>query len=93
MAALKQNCWEFRQCGRGPGGLKADQFGICPAALDSATDGLLGGKNRGRVCWAVMGTLCAGTPATTFAQKRRLCRTCQFFQKVKAEQGLYTRNA
>ena len=88
MTALKQNCWEFRQCGREPGGLEADQFGVCPAALDSATDGLLGGKNRGRVCWAVMGTLCAGLLPSTFVQKRRFCMTCEFFKRVKQEQGL-----
>ena len=87
--ALKQNCWEFRQCGKESGGLEAEQFGVCPAALDSATDGLLGGKNRGRVCWAVMDTLCAGLPQSTFAQKRRLCMTCDFFKKVKQEQGLH----
>jgi hypothetical protein len=89
MAARKQNCWEFRQCGREPGGLKTDDFGVCPAALDSATDGLFGGKNRGRICWAVMGTLCAGAPQETFAQKRRFCATCAFFKQVKQEQGLY----
>ncbi len=88
MTTLKQNCWEFRQCGREPGGFGADEFGVCPAALDSATDGLLGGKHRGRVCWAVMDTLCAGLPQSTFAQKRRFCMACDFFRKVKQEQGL-----
>ena len=90
MAALKQNCWEFKQCGREPGGLKTDEFGICPAALDSATEGLLGGKNRGRICWAVMDTLCAGAPQSTFAQKRHFCMTCNFFKQVKQEQGLHS---
>jgi hypothetical protein len=90
MTALKQNCWEFRQCGREPGGLKVDQYDVCPAALDSATDGLFGGKHRGRICWAVMGTLCAGVPQNTFAQKRRLCMTCDFFKQVKQEQGLHS---
>ena len=88
MTALKQNCWEFKQCGREPGGSKAAEFGVCPAALDSATDGLLGGKHRGRICWAVMGTLCVGVPQSTFGQKRRFCMTCDFFRRVKQEQGL-----
>ena len=88
MATQAQNCWEFRQCGRESGGLKAAEFGVCPAAMDSAIDGLWDGKHRGRICWAVMGTLCAGTPTATFAQKRRLCRMCEFFQQVKQEQRL-----
>jgi hypothetical protein len=86
--ALKQNCWEFKQCGREPGGLKVAEFGVCPAAMDTASHGLYEGKNRGRICWVVMGTLCEGTPQRTFAQKRLLCMTCEFFQKVKQEQGI-----
>ncbi len=85
--ALKQNCWEFRQCGRGPRG-QADEFGVCPAAMDTVNSGLYGGQYRGRACWIVMGTLCAGTPQSTFAQKRLVCRTCPFFQMVKQEQRL-----
>jgi len=27
----KYNCWEFKKCGREPGGEKADRLGICPA--------------------------------------------------------------
>jgi hypothetical protein len=88
MAALAQNCWEFMQCGREPGGLKVAEFGVCPAALDTATRNLLGGKCRGRVCWVVMGTLCAGAPHKTFAQKRLMCRTCEFFEQVRQEHVL-----
>ncbi len=88
MSTLAQNCWEFRQCGREPGGINAVEFGACPAAMDSATDGVWGGVHRGRMCWAVTGTLCGGTPATTFAQKRRGCRTCEFLQQVKQQRNL-----
>jgi hypothetical protein len=35
-----------------------------------------------------MGTMCDGTPQRTFAQKRLFCMTCEFFQKVKQEQGI-----
>jgi len=86
--AVKQNCWDFKQCGREQGGLKANEFGVCPAAIDTANRGLYGGKNRDRVCWVVMGTLCAGMPQSTFAQKRLFCRTCEFFQQIKREQTL-----
>ena len=88
--ALKQNCWEFKRCGREPGGSKAAEFGVCPAAMDASSDGLYGGKNRGRICWVVMGTFCAGVPQHTFAQKRLFCMTCEFFEKVKQEQRIYS---
>jgi hypothetical protein len=34
------NCWEHMQCGREPGGVKAAELGICPAAVDDAFDGI-----------------------------------------------------
>jgi len=29
----KLNCWEFKNCGRGPGGCKAKRLGICLTAV------------------------------------------------------------
>ncbi len=60
MTRKKLNCWEYMKCGREPGGEKADELGICPAAADSSFDGLNRGKNAGRICWAVAGTFCSG---------------------------------
>ena len=31
------NCWEVKQCGRQPGGPKAGEFGVCPAATASGS--------------------------------------------------------
>lgn len=36
----RQNCWEFKKCGREPGGAKASELGVCPAATDASSDGL-----------------------------------------------------
>jgi len=27
------NCWEFKKCGREPGGEKASELGICPRQM------------------------------------------------------------
>ncbi len=43
----KLNCWEFKKCGREPGGAKIEE---CLAAKDSEIDGTNSGKKGGRVC-------------------------------------------
>ena len=87
MAQRKINCWEFKKCGREPGGKKSAELGICPAAVDTSFDGINRGVNAGRFCWAVAGTFCGGTAQGTFAEKRNSCLGCDFFNKVRAEEG------
>ena len=82
------NCWEFLKCGREPDGAKVAERGKCPAATDSSANGLNGGKNGGRICWAVTGTFCGDKIQGTFAQKRSSCMTCEFFKTVEAEEGV-----
>jgi hypothetical protein len=86
MEALR-NCWEIMRCGREPGGEKASQLGICPAALTASCDGLNRGKNGGRICWAVAGTLCEGKTQGVFAQKISTCMTCEVFRIVHQEEN------
>lgn len=83
---LKMNCWEFRQCGREIGGDRAEELGICPAASDRRFDGVHDGKNAGRACWIVAGTLCGGKLQGSFAQKMKNCLDCDFYIMVKQEQ-------
>ncbi len=83
----KVNCWEFKKCGREPGGAKVDQLGVCAAAAETRTDGVNGGKNGGRVCWAVTGTLCGGKVQGTFARKLANCLLdCTFFKETMKEE-------
>ena len=82
-----QNCWEFKQCGRQRGGPKVRELGVCPAAKTRAADGLNGGTNAGRICWAVSGTFCGGEVQGSFAHKRLNCMTCDFFAVTKQEAG------
>ncbi|MHB8764845.1 MAG: two-CW domain-containing protein [Deferrisomatales bacterium] len=81
------NCWEAKKCGREAGGAKAKELGVCPAATDRSREGVNRGRNGGRLCWAVTGTLCGGKVQGTFAQKRLSCLSCEFFLQVKKEEG------
>lgn len=81
------NCWEFNKCGREPGGAKVSELGVCPAAVAEDCDGLNGGKNAGRICWVISGTFCDGKVQGTFAEKQLTCMACDFFKKVKSEEG------
>lgn len=84
---MAQNCWEFKKCGRQPGGARVAELGVCPAAVESRTDQLNHGKNGGRCCWVIAGTLCKGEKQGTFAAKLGACMQCDFFQQVGKEEG------
>ena len=83
----KLNCWEYKKCGREPGGVKVHELGVCPATTEDKVDGTHGGKNAGRACWAVAGSMCGGKVQGTFAQKYGNCVICDFFKAVKEEEG------
>ncbi|MCB4790384.1 MAG: hypothetical protein LHV68_00695 [Elusimicrobia bacterium] len=84
---MKLNCWEFKKCGREPGGAKVNELGICPAATDEATDNINCGKKGGRACWVIAGTLCGGQVQGTFALKYENCMNCEFYKTVRKEEG------
>ncbi len=83
---MRLNCWEFKQCGRQPGGEHECDIGTCPAAAEERLQGVHHGINGGRTCWVVAGTSCRGEPKGTFAQKFRNCRACDFYRKVCGEE-------
>lgn len=81
----KLNCWEFMKCGRDPQGAQAAQWGVCPASTHSSTDGFNSGKNGGRICWSVAGTLCS-TIQGKFAKTVTSCLECEFYIRVMKEE-------
>ena len=83
----KQNCWEFAGCGREPGGTRAAAEGVCPAASERRAQGLNGGKNGGRACWAIAGTFSRCDVAGTHASRIHDCMACVFFRTVGLEEG------
>lgn len=84
------NCWEFKNCGREPGGVNAEKDGVCAAALEGRLDGFHGGTNAGRACWAVAGTYCQTQKEGTFAQMLTDCMNCDFHQLVVREEETYS---
>ena len=85
----KQNCWEYKNCGREPGGAHVHDLGVCPATRELRLDGVHQGKNGGRSCWIVAGSLCGGEIQGTFAQKFHNCSSCDFYASVRKEEGGY----
>jgi len=83
----KQNCWEFMQCGREPGGLRAQELGICPATTLDDFHNVNNGKKAGRFCWFISGTLCKGEVQGIFARKFANCLECSFYLMVEKEEG------
>jgi hypothetical protein len=77
----KQNCWDFKKCGRGPTG-KND----CSSTKDSTLNGIHGGINAGRACWAQAGTNGPGAATGTFAMQLKDCLRCDFFRLVLTEE-------
>ena len=84
---MKLNCWEFMKCGCQEGGSKAGEIGVCNASTDLQCNGKNGGKNAGRRCWHIEGTLCGGKQQGAFGQKAQECLKCDFFKLVKQEEG------
>jgi hypothetical protein len=87
---LKENCWHFHNCGREPEGVKAVEEGECPAATSVQHDGTNSGINGGRYCWRVAGTncvACGGKCMPNWADTERNCLLCDFFIKVRREEG------
>ncbi len=83
----KMNCWEFVGCGRELGGDNVEESGVCKVVLETSADGINGGKNGGRICWAISGTFSEEKIEGYYAKKLLSCRSCSFFKKVKDEEG------
>ena len=81
------NCWEFRDCGRAPGGSRVGELGVCPAATCQAADGFLGGTNAGRACAFITGTCCDGHRQGSYRDKSALCWDCDFFHRLRELHG------
>src|SRR5512133_1751939 len=87
---MKLNCWEYKKCGRQPGGERAQELGICPVTTNRDLAGVHGGSNAGRACWVVAGSLCGGRIQGAYAQKLTNCWRCDFMNAVKKEEDTST---
>lgn len=62
-------CWEYKKCGRIPGGAKVAEFGVCPAYPD-----------HGNQCARIAGTLCDGKVQGEFVTKLSSCMQCDYYK-------------
>ncbi len=83
---MKLNCWEYKRCGRQPGGPRAKEMGVCPVTIHHQLEGVHGGSKAGRACWVVAGSLCGGKVQGAYAQKLNNCWRCDFMNMVKQEE-------
>ncbi len=84
----KINCWEYKRCGRQPGGKNEASLGTCSAATQQLANGIHGGTNGGRACWVIAGTLCGGKVQGSFADKQAACQDCDFYKIVERQEPL-----
>jgi len=58
--------------------------------VDLSADGLNGGTNAGRICWAVSGHFSEdGETRCSTAKDLVTCMACEFFKNVMREEGIY----
>lgn len=81
----KLNCWEFKNCGREPGGIMTAESGVCPVARAGSFDGTNDGVAGGRACWEVrrQSTKLAANDICGTAS----CSTCEFRRRVNYERA------
>ena len=82
----KINCWEYKKCGREPGGENYSECSECPVISSKTYNKINFGQNGGRFCWYVAGTFCGGKAQGSFANKIDSCIECKFLQKVASEE-------
>ena len=83
-ATHKLNCWQFKNCGREPGGVMAEVLGECSVASTMRFDGLNEGIGGGRACWMVPNSVCKQGVSTSTPVNP--CHTCDFYKRVVFEQ-------
>ncbi len=86
MNNVKLNCWDYKKCGRYPGGERTHDLGVCPVTVHDDLTGVHDGKKAGRACWVVAGSLCGGKIQGAYAQKLNNCWRCDFMNRVKQEE-------
>ncbi len=75
------NCWEFFNCGREPGGLRAEELGVCPVAIDLSKDGINEGRAAGRCCWETT------DGNNHHVSQSASCASCAFRKRVSFERA------
>jgi len=87
---MPKNCWEVYNCGREPGGERAEEFGICRVTVSESFSGRNNGENAGRCCWQVAGTFSSNADCAQLANVEK-CEDCGFLKRVRYEESGFFR--
>lgn len=77
------NCWDVMKCGREHDSPTVNDQGECAASAAVKANGLHGGLNGGRVCWAIAGSFSGKQPSCTFVARMGGCESCTFYKMVR----------
>ncbi|MCI5219061.1 MAG: hypothetical protein D3914_07680 [Candidatus Electrothrix sp. LOE2] len=77
------NCWEFKKCGREPGGRNIEKYGCCSVPVSIEYDGMNNGKNGGRSCWILRESACEKIMRACRVDEIKECRQCHFHTYVR----------
>ena len=83
MSDNRMNCWEFKQCGREPGGRNVEKYGRCSVPVSVEHNGMNNGKNGGRSCWILREAACEKIMRACRVDEIKECRQCRFHIHVK----------
>ncbi|XCN75156.1 MAG: two-CW domain-containing protein [Candidatus Electrothrix aestuarii] len=83
MSDNRMNCWEFKQCGREPGGSNIEKYGSCSVPVSVEHNGINNGKNGGRSCWILREAACEKIMRACRVDEIKECRQCRFHIHVK----------
>jgi CheY-like chemotaxis protein len=82
----KLNCWEFHGCDVEPLSDYVIDYRVCAATWTEELHGVHGGKNAGRACWAVVGSMSCGD-RENICLHAVTCEECDFYKAVMEEEG------
>jgi hypothetical protein len=85
----EKHCWEFKKCGREPGGTNAARLGVCPASAEAQAEAANAGKNGCRACWSIAGKFSREMVHGSPGSKHGDCLQCGFFKMNENNDELY----
>jgi hypothetical protein len=85
--STKINCWDFKRCNRNMENKRVKELISCPVFTETRLNGINGGKNGGRSCWLIPGTLCGRRIQRSLISKSLTCKLCDFKSFVLREEN------
>ncbi|MFO8051231.1 MAG: hypothetical protein R6V01_05970 [Thermoplasmatota archaeon] len=82
---MNRNCWDIKDCGRGPGGRLTGELGECPVVNYALS------KKKGVCsCWKVRIKDEKGRPVPNWARPEKNCLDCNVMEEVREKGELTT---